>query len=96
MNGSERVPWKSGRYSDVHFFNLDVALIWMVFKFLGKQRRYSQCFEAFVFKTTEESLLYVAGMIIVIYGLHTKVLCITVFLHELCLSDFLKILELAI
>lgn len=68
----------------------------MVFKFLGKQWSYSQCFEALVFKTTEESLLYVAGMIIVIYGLRTMVLCIVVFLHELCLSDILKILELVI
>lgn len=68
----------------------------MVFKFLGKQWSYPQCFEALVFKTTEESLLYVAGMIIVIYGLRTVVLCIIVFLHELCLSDFLKILELVI
>lgn len=68
----------------------------MVFKFLGKQRSYSQCFEALVCKTTEESLLYVAGMIIVIYGLHTMVLRIIVFVHKLSLSDFLKILELAI
>lgn len=68
----------------------------MVFTFLGKQQSYSRCSEALVFKATEESLLYVAGMTIVIYGLRAMVLCIIVFLHELCLSDFLKILELAI